>query len=92
MAYDMSTLESSRPLAPRPGGRLALFAALVLVGILVLVAGIVPLIDGMPLFKFPATTEQAAFCVLAGLVLCLYGATQLIKEVFRLARQDSRRA
>lgn len=81
---------SSVPLPQRPrlSGRLAAYAALDLVGMLVLVAGAVPLIDGMPLFPFPATTNQALICVVVGLALCAFAAVKIVREVLQQARHD----
>jgi hypothetical protein len=79
----------SDPAQRRPGGRLLGYAALDLVGVLVLVAGLVPLIDGMPLFSFPATTGEALFCVIAGTVLIGFAAVRMVREVTRQARRDA---
>lgn len=64
------------------------YAAIDLLGALLLAAGAVPLLDGMPLFAFPATTGEALACVSIGIGLFLFGAFMMIQEVLRQTRRD----
>ncbi len=83
---------SPDPSGRRPVGRLLAYAALDLLGVLVLVAGVAPLIDGMPLFFFPATTGQALACVVAGIALTGFAALKMVREVMKQARRDAAEA
>jgi uncharacterized membrane protein HdeD (DUF308 family) len=89
-SFEASSLPDSPP--RRLGGRLLAYAALDLLGMLVLVAGVVPLIDGMPLFFFPATTGEALACVVAGIALVGFAALKIIREVLNQARRDAAKA
>jgi hypothetical protein len=74
---------------PRLSSRLLAYAGLDLLGVLLFVAGIVPLIDGMPLFSFPATTGEALGCVVGGFILFALSALMMVQEVLRQAQRDA---
>ena len=89
-SLEASSLPNSAP--RRPSGRLLAYAALDLLGMLILVAGVVPLIDGMPLFFFPTTTGEALACVVAGIALTGFAALKIIREVLNQTRRDAAEA
>lgn len=69
---------------------LVVYALIDLLGAALLAAGAAPLIDGMPVFKFPATTEQALACVLIGIGLLVFAAVQMVNELMRQTRKDAK--
>jgi hypothetical protein len=67
-------------------GRLVAYAAADLLGIALIAAGGIPLIDGMPIWSRPATTAEAWAFVAVGVVLVVVASVQTVRE---LIRQDA---
>jgi type IV secretory pathway VirB2 component (pilin) len=63
--------------------RLMGYAVADLLGIALIAAGGIPLIDGMPIWSRPATTGEAWAFVVVGAILVVFASAQTVRELIR---------
>jgi len=71
--------------------KMTALAVIEMLGLVLLAAGGIPLLDGMPVLPFPTSTLDAVACVMLGAVLALYSAVQMIRMLLQQTWRDTQR-
>jgi|MudIll2142460700_1097286.scaffolds.fasta_scaffold366067_2 hypothetical protein len=66
-------------------------AVVEILGLVLLAAGGIPLLDGMPVLPFPTSTLDAVACVIIGAALTLFATVQMIRILLQQTWRDAQR-
>jgi len=69
--------------------RMIALAVVEVVGLILLAAGGIPLLDGMPVLPFPTTTTEAVACVTIGALLALFATVQMVRTLLQQTWRDA---
>lgn len=69
--------------------RMIALAVVEVAGLVLLAAGGIPLLDGMPVLPFPTTTPEAVACVAIGALLALFATVQMIRILLQQTWRDA---